>query len=361
MNDIYENDKQEYIKIMPLYEAFSRSLKSLIINLLDTSDINYDHIEARAKSIDSFYNKITRDDKNYTNALEEVTDLSGLRIVAYHQDDANRICELIRREFDIDDDNSVDKSKSLQPDQFGYRSVHYIVTFNSTRKKLKEYSKFKKFKAEIQVRTVLQHAWAAIDHKLKYKTTEQIPSETKRELFRISALLETADIEFSRTIESINKLKDKYSDQIKKNSLDLEINSDTLSIYLQREDVNQRILELPVNRIHLQDERQIPSGSFIKFLRNSEILTLKQLDTLFDKKAQIQTDLEKFVKKWEDGVKKEPNLKLVLSYLLLIRIIIFLDSSSQIQEFLLVKGRFSSKIKKLLQEIKDEKDCANKK
>lgn len=52
--------------------------------------------------------------------------------------------------------------------------------------------------AEIQVRTMAQHIWAAASHKLQYKQEENIPQPLKRSIHRVSALLETVDLEISR-------------------------------------------------------------------------------------------------------------------------------------------------------------------
>ena len=60
-----------------------------------------------------------------------------------------------------------------------------------------EWKKFSGIKFEIQIRTVLQHAWSAISHKLEYKTVNDVPKKMRRQLFRISALLEIGDQEFS--------------------------------------------------------------------------------------------------------------------------------------------------------------------
>jgi trimethylamine:corrinoid methyltransferase-like protein len=51
--------------------------------------------------------------------------------------------------------------------------------------------------AEVHVRTVLQHAWAAISHSLQYKKEDDVPAALRRRLNRLAALLELADQEFT--------------------------------------------------------------------------------------------------------------------------------------------------------------------
>ena len=71
------------------------------------------------------------------------------------------------------------------------------------------------FKAELQVRTVVQHAWATIDRSLRYNNEDDIPKEIKRRLFRVSALLEVADKEFSAINETIGELRKSYAEAIR--------------------------------------------------------------------------------------------------------------------------------------------------
>ena len=59
-----------------------------------------------------------------------------------------------------------------------------------------EWKPYGDFVAEIQVRTVIQHAWSAVSHALQYKQEAAIPSKLQRRLHRIAGLFELADEEF---------------------------------------------------------------------------------------------------------------------------------------------------------------------
>src|ERR1041384_2055216 len=180
----------------PLYIEFTEKVKSLLESLLTTSNIKYQVVEKRTKNIQSFREKISRANKQYSDPLREVTDLAGLRIIVYYLEDVNAACQMIEREFNIDREASVDKGLLLQPNEFGYRSVHYIASLSDSRKALLEWAAYDGLVAEIQVRTVLQHAWAAISHALQYKKEQDIPSVFRRRLSRLSSLLELSDEEF---------------------------------------------------------------------------------------------------------------------------------------------------------------------
>ena len=63
----------------------------------------------------------------------------------------------------------------LEPDRFGYRSRHFIVSVNREWLKAPNYRGLSGLKAEIQVRTILMHAWADVEYKLAYKKRNMFP------------------------------------------------------------------------------------------------------------------------------------------------------------------------------------------
>lgn len=216
-----------------IYRQFTDKLRKLISELLQENDIEVAQIEYRTKSVESFIEKIQREGRDYKNPIDEITDLAGIRVIGYYKEDVDTIGEIIKREFEVDRENSIDKSQVLDPDRFGYLSVHYVITLANFRKTLTEWKTFSNLKAEIQVRTVLQHAWAAIDHKLRYKTEEETPKNLRRQLFRLSALLELADEEFSNLKKLGKEVKAEYSKQVERGRLDIEIDLSSLEAYLE--------------------------------------------------------------------------------------------------------------------------------
>ncbi|TMR94372.1 GTP pyrophosphokinase [Nonomuraea basaltis] len=90
----------------------------------------------------------------------------------------------------------MDKRKALDPDRFGYLSLHYVASLDTRRAELAEYKRFANNGFEIQIRSILQHAWAEIEHDLGYKSRLGVPSTTRRRFSRLAGLLELADAEF---------------------------------------------------------------------------------------------------------------------------------------------------------------------
>jgi hypothetical protein len=82
--------------------------------------------------------------------------------------------------------------------------------------------------AEIQIRTVLQHAWASISHALQYKSKADIPDQFVRQLTRIAGLLELSDEQFSNLREKTAALRMEVDRSLANSDLKVTINSVSL-------------------------------------------------------------------------------------------------------------------------------------
>lgn len=179
---VYHDERDRYGRLASAFQA-------TLVNLLTAVGLQYLTVAARVKEVASFLEKVSR--KGYTSPLEQTEDLCGLRVICYYRSDVERVCELIRSEFQVDE--SEDKSTLLLFNQFGYRSVHFILRVPEAWADTGVFRGLGGLKAEVQVRTVLEHAWAEIEHSLAYKTSEQVTPAFRRKLSTLSALLEEAD------------------------------------------------------------------------------------------------------------------------------------------------------------------------
>ena len=161
-------------------------------------------------------------------------DVVGLRIVTFFVADAETIQNIIEENFEIDSDRSSVGGPEGDPDRFGYMSDHYQVCLRSERTSLPEWRAYEEIWVEIQVRTVLQHAWAVISHKLQYKAEREVPRKLRRQLSRMSALLEVADKEFSELNEATTQLDAGYLAAMKQGNFDVELNADSLAVFLNQ-------------------------------------------------------------------------------------------------------------------------------
>jgi ppGpp synthetase/RelA/SpoT-type nucleotidyltranferase len=185
----------EFDRAADLYKDLVEAVTSLLRGVLGDQDIQLHSIAGRCKSKKSLDGKLARPDKNYCK-LSDITDLAAVRVTTYFSRDVDNVASVVEREFDVDENNSIDKRASLDADRFGYQSVHYVVSINSSRTQLPEYRRYSGLRFEIQIRSILQHAWAEIEHDLGYKSVGGVPKEIRRRFSRIAGLLELADQEF---------------------------------------------------------------------------------------------------------------------------------------------------------------------
>jgi putative GTP pyrophosphokinase len=226
------NYQEDYrTRFYPLFVGFAKRIHALLEELIKSQGIPVAQVEHRAKSPESFAGKLAR--KAYRDPFSEVKDLAGVRVVTYYSDDVQRVANVIRREVAVDKDHSSDKLHELAVDEFGYRSFHLVCALQSPRDTLPEWQQFAGLAVEIQVRSVLQHAWAAISHKLDYKVASQAPTELRRQLFRLSALLELADEQFALLRDHSEQINAQYRRDVQRGDLDIPLNLGSLFQYTQ--------------------------------------------------------------------------------------------------------------------------------
>lgn len=188
------------------------------------------NVSHRAKALDSFLEKCVR--KSYRDPFGEIEDFAGVRVVYLYSSDHERIVRCLEDEFDIV--NVADKRLEVRVDQFGYQAVHYIVKLGNKSSGAR-YDGIKDLVCEIQVRTVLQDAWAIINHHLVYKQEDDVPSQLKRKIIAVSAMFELADREF----DAFRKERQEYITQIEAvrhsetEFLSQEVNADTLLAFFE--------------------------------------------------------------------------------------------------------------------------------
>lgn len=226
-----EDFQSRYQYLAPLYARLGVSLVAAIETFLQQSEISIVDITHRIKSAESAAEKSNR--KNYSNPIVQIEDWCGIRIICYYSSDVEKICKILREEFDIIGEENTENR--LKPQEFGYRSTHLIVSIKDSWLQAPQYRGLHKMKAEVQIRTILMHAWAEIEHKLAYKSSEQAPNNFKRKLYRLSAKFEEADEQFEELKNNLTQ----YRETILKNTQqnldafrDQELNLETFQLLL---------------------------------------------------------------------------------------------------------------------------------
>lgn len=272
-----ESILEDYKKNTKTYHAFRERIINLLNDLLSTERLVVHQLVGRTKSLESLSKKI--DDKNGKyKSIDDITDIIGIRIITYLESDIDPIAELIGKEFIKDVENSIYKRK-LQADRFGYKSLHVVVSLNGSRINLKEYKRYKDFKCEIQIRSILQHAWAEIEHDLGYKGEISIPEQYKRSFIRVSALLETADIEFDRLKTELANYEINVPTLIKTEPKFVDINQASITSFLKTNPILQSAKSIIEQKIqHPLLPQEALSDTFIKSIKYCKFDTIGQLE-----------------------------------------------------------------------------------
>lgn len=224
---------QEYYNEKDTYKLLATKTHDLLESILKSEGIYHHSITSREKDPEKLREKITREGKHYDSPLNEITDLAAVRVVAYFPSDIDKIVEIIEKEFNIDKNNSIDKRYSPDPNILGYASVHLVVGFSDERLKLPDYIMFQNMKCEIQVRTILQHAWAEIEHGMVYKSTDEIHFQIQRRFATLAGLLEVADREFESLRQNENDVRKSITISISKKDFDIPIYFYSINSYLE--------------------------------------------------------------------------------------------------------------------------------
>ena len=245
------------------YELLCAEIVYSVDALAKASKIRINSVSSRTKSLESFLEKLER--KSYNDPFTEITDFAGVRVVCFYEDDIARIESLIRKQFRVVEADH--KGKAIDVDRFGYNATHFLVYLGDSVSGPR-YDSLRELVCEIQVRTVLQDAWAIFTHHLMYKHEDQIPDSIKRELHALSGALETADTAF----QAIRDKRDRYIESVNQSTereclVSVSTNLDSLREYLLREFPGQKL------ETHHGELSQI-----LQTLPRHKYPTLKQID-----------------------------------------------------------------------------------
>jgi|SRR5690554_560268 len=263
----------------------------ILLNSLIKKQVVPHQIQWRVKDQNSLTQKIIKKNYKYSN-LEEITDILGFRIITYFEDDIDTIEKIILNELEIDTENSIDK-RNIEVDRFGYKSVHYVVSINRERLKLTEYKHLSNLKFEIQVRSILQHSWAEIEHDIGYKGVSEIPLSAKRTFYRVAALLEQADIEFTKLRQEIREVENKINLDLKNNKTSVELDKSSLIAFIK----NSTVLSLFEREVETQLDCRC-----INDINNEKFVDSNLIDDFVNLNIKNIVDLENSLVKHRDAI-----------------------------------------------------------
>ncbi|MGZ9738062.1 GTP pyrophosphokinase [Pseudomonas sp. GNP012] len=188
-----------YQEFLPRAERLRSSVVSELDELFARADVALGFpVESRVKTWSSISEKIDRKDIELTSVID-LSDFIGIRVVLLFRKDLERVKSIISKDFDLI--SSEDTGDRLGYSEFGYQSLHYSVKVPESWLSVPTWAGLGGFTIEIQVRTLAQHIWAAASHKLQYKQEAGVPPPIRRSINRVSALLETVDLELQRVLD----------------------------------------------------------------------------------------------------------------------------------------------------------------
>ena len=218
-----------YRQRMPLYKQLQDLVMRIIREQVNQTDISVASMESRIKEEKSFAGKLKRKGYKYSE-LEDITDIFGVRVITFYNEEVDRIASLAESLFDIDWQNSEDKRLKHEFHSFGYNSLHYICRLREPVP-----PELREIRFELQIRTALQHVWSAIQHDIGYKTEMEIPIEHHRSLSRLAGLLELADNEFSRIRNAIAEYRHHINSLVQNGQYnEVPLDRESFGTYLSR-------------------------------------------------------------------------------------------------------------------------------
>lgn len=258
---------EEYNTNLPRFKEIEQEVRDKLKKTLADSGLLVAAIESRVKAYDSLAGKLELKGHKY-KSLADLTDILGLRVITFYLDDVDKVASAVERLFTVDWENSVDKRKIHEIDSFGYLSLHYICSVPGFP-----------YRFEIQMRTLLQHAWANMDHDTGYKSGVEIPKRYMRSMSRLAGLLELVDDEFSKIRIELTDYRRRVQALVRSGNLnEVPIDGDTFRSYLELNpfgQLNKRIASM--NQAEIQDDPLMPYLTVFKSLGLSTLGDITQV------------------------------------------------------------------------------------
>lgn len=192
-NEKLDVKEEPFEKLMFFYKSALKQLELQMNIIKDEFKLIYnydliDHIDTRIKEPKSIVKKMEKKkyDKTYLNLIEKINDIAGIRIVCTLKDDIFFIRDLVKQIPNI----HVLKEKDYvtNPKESGYSSYHMIVEVP-----VKLTQKTIYVKCEIQIRTLAMDFWASFEHKVKYKTKNDVNPKMSKELVSCAKMINKFD------------------------------------------------------------------------------------------------------------------------------------------------------------------------
>ena len=268
----------QYHTLLPVYTRMEEVIPERLKAIFDDAGIIVAAIEHRVKTEGSLAGKLKLKGGKYKD-IYDITDLVGIRVITFYIDDVDKVASIVERLFEVDWENSIDKRKAHEIDSFGYLSLHYICRIPESSYSDPEHPEVNKIRFEVQMRTVLQHAWANMNHDTGYKSGVEIPTIYMRNMSRLAGMLELVDDEFSRIRREITDYRRNVQNLVASGNLEeVQLDGDSFKSYLQIgpfDRLSERIAS--INQAEIQP---VDLSKFLPLFKAMGFRTLGDIDKL---------------------------------------------------------------------------------
>ena len=269
---------EQYRSLLPVYSEMAEVIPEKLKGFFDEAGLIVAAVEHRVKTEESLAGKLQLKGNKYSS-IYDITDIIGIRVITFYIDDVDKVASVLERLFEIDWENSVDKRKAHETDSFGYLSLHYICRIPEKSYSDPEHPELNKIRFEVQMRTVLQHAWANMNHDTGYKSGVEIPKVYLRNLSRLAGMLELVDDEFSRIRRELADYRRKVQQLVASGNLsEVALDGDSFRSYLTIKPfdrLNRRIAS--INQAEIQE---VDLSNFLPLFQAMRFTTLGDIQNM---------------------------------------------------------------------------------
>ncbi len=288
-----QQDLPNKLEIQRLYESYAPVFNEVLANIeaklkASIKIASIPTFKTRIKSFTSYYKKILRQkpkEAAESKSLVTLTDMIGIRVICAFLEDLDIVEQQLVTYFNVKEIERKGAQQSFR--EFGYESVHVLIAIPEDCKPKKELDPLlpDEVVCEIQIRTILQDAWAEVEHELIYKSEfNPFDKPLRRKLASINASLTLADTIFQEIRDYQNRLQS-------------ELGTRRNTFYNKADDFTNKEFGLP------QENRDLKASAAIYSPQNDLPYSKKSIDELvlsalhehnlanFDKAIEIYTQI----------------------------------------------------------------------
>jgi ppGpp synthetase/RelA/SpoT-type nucleotidyltranferase len=200
-----------------IYREFAERVAFVLAQAISAEELTEPQaLKFREKAPDSLRKRLLENQKIDSDRIEdERKDLAGVRLIFYTDTQVTQFNNsgIVFRNFTVEPESTKFHYPTPENKNRRYQAQHFIVRFSDDRLKLPEYAKFKGMRCEVQVHTILNHAWSETSHDIyKYERREGFANKAMESIAKrldrvMDKYLMPAGREFARIQHDYERLK----------------------------------------------------------------------------------------------------------------------------------------------------------